>query len=228
MTYVVSNLHGNYTKFKELLKTIEFKDSDIMYILGDIVDYGEESMELVGDLSVRYNVYPIVGEHDYMAVKMLSGFEKMLKSGETPDKKFIAKMTEWTADGGQSTLDSFRTLDAEMREGIIDYLSDMTLYEEIEVNGEKYLLLHAGIAGFKKGIDLDALKPEAFFSESLDLTKRYFDDITVIVGHNPTTESNGGDGRIFYGNGSIDIDCGEARGGTIGCLRLEDGKEFYV
>lgn len=228
MTYVVANLHGNYAKFKQLLKTISFRDTDIMYILGDIVDYGEEGMELVGDLSIRYNVYPIVGEHDYTAAKMLSGFERMLKSGETPDKKFITKMTEWAADGGQVTLDSFRTLDAEMREGIIDYLSDMTLYEEVTVGRKDYLLVHAGIAGFKKGIDLESLKPEAFFSESLDLTKKYFDDKTIIVGHNPTTEENGGDGKIFYGNGSIAIDCGEARGGTVGCLRLEDMKEFYV
>ena len=228
MTYVVANLHGNYTKFKELLKIIKFKDSDVMYVLGDIVDYGDESMELVGDLSVRYNVYSIVGEHDYTALKMLSGFEKMLKSGEAPDKKFITKMTEWAADGGQTTLDSFRTLDAEMREGIIDYLSDMTLYEEIEVGGKEYLLVHAGIAGFKKDVDLESLNPEAFFTESLDLTKKHFDDKTIIVGHNPTTEDNGGDGKIFYGNGSIAIDCGEARGGTIGCLRLEDMKEFYV
>ena len=228
MIYVVSNLHGNYAKFKELLKAISFKDTDIMYVLGDIVDYGEESMELVGDLSIRYNVYPIVGEHDYTAVKMLSGFEKMLKSGETPDKKFIAKMTEWEADGGQVTLDAFRTLDAEMREGIIDYLSDMTLYEEVRAGGKDYLLVHAGIAGFKKGVDLESLKPEAFFTEALDLTKKYFDDVTVVVGHNPTTEENGGNGKIFFGNGSIAIDCGEARGGTIGCLRLDDLKEFYV
>ena len=228
MIYAVSNLHGNYAKFKELLKLISFRDSDIMYVLGDIVDYGEESMELVGDLSVRYNIYPIVGEHDYMAVKMLSGFEKMLKSGEAPDKKFIAKMTEWAADGGQVTLDAFRTLDAEMREGIIDYLSDMTLYEEVEAGGKDYLLVHAGIAGFKKGIELERLKPEAFFTEPLDLTKKYFDDVTVVVGHNPTTEENGGNGKIFFGNGSIAIDCGEARGGTVGCLRLDDLKEFYI
>lgn len=228
MVYVVSNLHGNYTKFKELLRVISFKDTDIMYVLGDIVDYGEESMELVGDLSVRYNIYPIVGEHDYTAVKMLSGFEKMLKSGDTPDKKFIGKMTEWTEDGGKVTLDSFRTLDAEMREGIIDYLSDMTLYEEIEVCGKQYLLVHAGIAGSDPQVDLETLDPEAFFTESLDLTKKYYDDKTIIVGHNPTTVENGGDGKIFYGNGSIAIDCGEARGGTIGCLRLDDMKEFYV
>ena len=228
MIYAVSNLHGNYSKFKKLLKAIAFKDTDIMYVLGDIVDYGDEGMELIGDLSIRYNVYPIVGEHDYTAVKMLSGFEKMLKSGETPDKKFIARMTEWAADGGQVTLDAFRTLDAEMREGIIDDLSDMTLYEEVEAGGKNYLLVHAGIAGYKEGADLDSLKPEAFFTEALDLTKKYFDNVTVVVGHNPTTEDNGGDGKIFYGNGSIAIDCGEARGGTIGCIRLDDLKEFYV
>ena len=228
MTYVVANLHGCYSKFKELLKLISFKDSDIMYVLGDIVDYGDEGMELVGDLSIRYNVYPIVGEHDYTAVRMLSGFEKMIKSGETPDKKFIAEMTAWAADGGQTTLDSYRTLDAEMREGILDYLSDMTLYEEVTVKGQDYLLVHAGIKGYKSGMELDELEPEAFFTEALDLTKKYFDDKTVIVGHNPTTEENGGNGKIFYGNGSIAIDCGEARGGVLGCLRLEDGKEFYL
>ena len=228
MTYVVSNLHGSYQKFKELLKVISFKDTDIMYVLGDIVDYGEEGMELVGDLSIRYNVYPIVGEHDYTAVTMLSGFEKMLKSGETPDKKFISKMTEWAADGGQVTLNSFRTLDAEMREGIIDYLSDMTLYEEVEVGGNEYLLVHAGIKGYRDGVELDSLPPEAFFTESLDLTRKYFDDKTVIVGHNPTTEENGGNGKIFYGNGSINVDCGEARGGCLGCLCLDNGKEYYI
>lgn len=228
MVYVVSNLHGNYEKYKQLLQTISFKDTDLLYVLGDIVDYGDESMELIGDMSVRYNVYPIVGEHDYVALKMLSGFEKMLKSGDTPDKKFITKMTEWVADGGQPTLDAFRTLDDEMKEGVLDYLSDMTIYEEATVKGKNYLLVHAGIAGFKKGIDLETLKPEAFFTEPLDLTKKYFDDVTVIVGHTPTTEDNGGDGRIFFGNGSIAIDCGEARGGTVGCLRLDDMKEFYV
>ncbi len=223
MTYVVSNLHGNYEKFKQLLELISFKDADIMYVLGDIVDYGEEGMELVGDLSVRYNVYPIVGEHDYKAVRMLAGFEKMIKSGDTPDKKFISEMTEWAEDGGQVTLDSYRTLDAYMREGILDYLSDLTLYEEVTAGGKDYLLVHAGIKGYKDGIDLEELEPKAFFTEPLDLGKKYFEDKTVIVGHEPTDNS-----KIKFGNGSIAIDCGEARGGVVGCLRLEDMQEFYI
>ena len=73
MTYVVSNLHGDYDKFTALLQEIKFKDSDLMYILGDIVDYGDQSMELIADLSVRLNVYAVAGEHDYRAARMLTG-----------------------------------------------------------------------------------------------------------------------------------------------------------
>ena len=64
MTYVTSNIHGDYDSFKRLLEVISFKESDIMYILGDIVDYGEKSMELIEDISMRYNIYSIVGEHE--------------------------------------------------------------------------------------------------------------------------------------------------------------------
>lgn len=228
MTYVVSNIHGDYESFKALLETINFKDTDIMYILGDIVDYGEGGIELINDISMRYNVYPIVGEHDFTALKMLAGFSRMLESGETPTPEFISEMTEWSADGGAVTLSAFRELDEDAREGVIDYLSDMALYEEIEVGGQEYLLVHAGIANFTPDIDLDTLDPEDFFGEALDLTKKYYDDKIIIVGHNPTTSDNGGEDRIFYGNNSIDIDCGVARGGRLGCLCLENKKEYYI
>ena len=138
MTYVVSDLHGNYDKFKELIEKIGLKETDILYVLGDIVDYGEQSMELIGDLSVRYNVYAIAGEHDFLALRMLSGFEKMLSGEATPDADFIADMQEWVKNGGQSTLDGFRALDSEMREGVIDYLSDLALYEQVRAD-----VLHA-------------------------------------------------------------------------------------
>ena len=47
MTYVISNIHGQYQKFLSILSQISFKESDTLYILGDLLDYGEESMELL-------------------------------------------------------------------------------------------------------------------------------------------------------------------------------------
>ena len=230
MTYVTGNLHGCYTKFMELLREIKFRDKDIMYILGDIVDIGDEPMELLCDLSMRYNVYTIAGEHDFRAVRMLSGFEKMLSSGNTtPDAKYIAEMQEWMAQGGKTTLDGYRGLDAEMKEGVLDYLSDLGLYEEIRVGGKDYVLVHAGLGDLTCGGEGDCA-PEEFFTSPIDFNgKAPIENKTVIAAHIPTSEIAGAEAdKIFRGDGIIGVDCGAARGGRIGCIRLEDGAEFYA
>ncbi|MBQ9805174.1 MAG: metallophosphoesterase [Clostridia bacterium] len=223
MTYVISNIHGNYQKFKSILSQISFRDSDILYLLGDIVDYGEESMELIEDISVRVNVYPIAGEHDFLAARMLKGFSKMLKSGAAPDAEYIAEMTEWAQNGGQATLEAFRALDEEQREGVLEYLEEMTLFEELEIGGREYVLVHAGIADYDPDTDLYDYEPEDFFSESIPVDRPLIEGKTVVVGHAPTKS-----GRIERGDGWIMVDCGVANDGSLGCLCLENGKEFYA
>ena len=223
MTYVMSDLHGNYKKFLDMLEKIEFSDRDILYVLGDVLDYGDEPMELIADLSVRLNVYPIAGEHDFLAARMLKGFEKMLKSGASPDPEYIAEMTQWVQNGGQSTLEGYRALDEEQREGVLDYLEEMTLFEELSVKGEDYTLVHAGIADYTEDSDLEDFLPEDFFSEPLDADRRLMKNATVIVGHQPTRS-----GKIERGEGSIFIDCGVCEGGNLACLCLDTGKEYYV
>ena len=42
MIYVTSDLHGSFKEFKELLKLINFNDDNYMYILGDVIDRGDE------------------------------------------------------------------------------------------------------------------------------------------------------------------------------------------
>ena len=222
MTYVISDIHGNYGKLKEMLEKIRFSDDDLLYVLGDMVDVGDEPIEVLLDFSMRSNVYPIIGECDLRAAKLLSAFDKMSRGGE-PDEECIAEMSAWVNEGGKPTLEGFRILDDDMKEGIIDYLTDCTLYEELTVNGKDYLLVHAGIADFSPDTDMDDYQPEDFVSEPLDSGRRYFEDKTLIVGHTPTES-----GKIEYGNGSIMIDCGASYGGKLACLRLEDGKEFYV
>lgn len=223
MTYVIANIHGEYQKFKSILREIDFREEDVMYILGDTVDFGDEPMELINDLSVRLNVYTIAGEHDYLAARMLHGFDKMLKSGAAPEAGYISEMTAWVKDGGQPTLEGFRSLDGEEREGVLEYLEEMTLFEEVEVNGKQYLLVHAGIADYDPDTDLEDYQPEDFFTEPLDASYPLIDGVTVVVGHTPTKS-----GKIERGEGSIFLDCGTAEGGKLACLCLENGKEFYV
>ena len=41
-TYVISDIHGMYNKFTELLNKIKLKDTDTLYILGDVLDRGPD------------------------------------------------------------------------------------------------------------------------------------------------------------------------------------------
>ena len=139
------------------------------YILGDILDHGDEPIELICDLSMRYNILPVLGECEYNALKLLTELDRML-SGEAPDPEVLSEMAEWMQNGGKSTIEGFKALDADMREGVLDYLGDMALYEEATVRGKKYLLVHAGIADFDPDVSPDEYMPEDFISTPLDPT----------------------------------------------------------
>ena len=229
MTYVVSDLHGSYKKFQKLLKEIRFTDKDIMYVLGDIVDYGEDSIELLCDLSMRVNIIPIVGDHDYRAVRLLSALNKMLNNGIRPDQETIGEMAAWMEDGGAKLMDDFKALDADMREGVLEYIADMSLYEELEVGKEKYILVHAGIADYDPNLSLEDYMPKDFINEPIDVNYELIDGVTIIAGHVPTYMIDDADkGQIYYGEGSILIDCGAAFGEPLACLGLENGKEYYI
>ncbi len=228
MTYVVSDLHGCFDKFKDLLKKINFTDNDVMYVLGDIVDHGEEPIELLCDLSMRYNVIPVLGECDLKAYRLLTALNGML-NGESTDSEAFSEMALWMQDGGAKTIEGFKALDDDMREGVLEYLSDMSLYEEVEVKGKKYVMVHAGIADFDEDTPLEDYMPEDFINEAMDPDRRYLEDATIIAGHVPTYTVEGAEhGKIYRGEYGILIDCGAAFGEPLGCLRLEDGKEFYV
>ena len=71
MTYVMSDLHGRYEQYRRMLETIGFSDEDELYILGDVVDRGPRPIEILTDMSMRANVYPILGNHDYVAAYLL-------------------------------------------------------------------------------------------------------------------------------------------------------------
>ena len=228
MFYAISNLHGNKSKFDLMLKLINFKDEkDVLYILGDTVDYGEDSIELLLDLSMRPNVYHIKGEHEALAYDMISGFLEMSKSGAAPDAEFISAFRSWTSEkGGMPTFEAFQALDEDMREGLLEYFDEMTPYEEVRAGQKDFVLCHAGIANFKAGKELDEYDEEDFYTEALDFSKEHFKGKTVIVGHAPTTEFN--KGAIYKTNAAINIDCGCAFDGRLGCLCLDTGREFYV
>lgn len=139
----------------------------------------------------------------------------------------------WLRNGGRSTIEQYLVLDEEEKEQILDYLQEFTLYEDIsipcvrggeELGERRFVLTHSGLKGFAPDRELEDYQLDEFLSDAPTASSRYFEDRTLIVGHTPKL---GGEEKIFHGTGFIDVYCGES-GGKLGCLRLEDGREFYV
>ena len=71
-TYVISDIHGEYGKFMELLDIIHFSDEDILYVLGDVVDRGKNPVKTLLKMMEMPNVIPIAGNHEQMMLECMS------------------------------------------------------------------------------------------------------------------------------------------------------------
>ena len=230
MTFVVANLYARLDKLEKLIKKINLKESDTLYILGNIVDYGEHSMELVNDLSTRYNVYSVLGEHDYKAYLLLSEFDRILREGGAPSVSFSKEMIAWSQDGGQATLEAFKSADADSKEGFLDYLSDLPVFEEVTLNnGKEFVLTCRGIDNFNKDTDLYDYELDDFMKGYLDIEKTYFDDRTMVVGYLDYEHTPAGrQGKISAKNNNIALACDMSENDDVVCLCLETNEEYYV
>lgn len=216
MTYVIGGLNGSLDAFKTLENVAGITDDDTVYVLGGVVG---GDLSLLTELSMMANVYSVAGKRELDAAKMLGGFARLLAGGGSPDPAFVSDMQAWAADGGAEVLDAFRTMDADMREGVIDYLEDLALFEESESGGHKYLLLSAGIDGYRPGDDPYGLEPESFAGEGFDIKSETVEGYAVITAKARHADSD----RITVSGVNVCLDCGRAV-----CLRLEDLSEFYV
>ena len=218
MTYVSYGFGGSLEKFNAILRQINFGDKDVMYVLGDLAE-GDGAMDLICDMSMRMNVYPVFGKKDFMALKLLAGFDKMLREGTAPDADYIEQMKFWVANGGQTVLDGFRELDDDMREGVLDYLGELMLYDEVTVRGKTYFMLNGGILDFDVDTDPEDYEPASFAAVKLDMNKEYYHDKIMITAN----AEQGVYDKITHRGNNISIGCEKAA-----CLCLENGEKFYA
>lgn len=232
MVYIISDIHGEYDKFIRMLEKIGFSDEDEMYVLGDVVDRGAKPAELILDMSMRWNVFPLMGNHDRMAAALLRRFntEITAENAETQlDGEVMSLLATWLADGGDTTLADFRRLSPDERNALIEYMEDFEPYAEVNVGGRDYVLVHAGFSDFSPERALADYSVDELIYERIDYGRRYFENKTLITGHTPTVLiSPDFRGRIFKADGHIAIDCGAVFGMALGCLRLDDMREFYI
>jgi len=229
MIYVASDLHGYYDEFLKMLEIIDFQNDDFIYIVGDVVDRGPESIKLLRYIMKQSNMQLIMGNHDQTLLWAAEGNTSPFPAGEL--------MTLWEAHGGRDTYAQFLALAEAQRKEIVDFLKTIPYYIILD----EFLLVHAAIAieGYKdddietvmrKQTHRDLLwETYRFLTHPLNLKKH-----TMIFGHTFTLMIRQICGQpmdsvdIWKDKCRIGIDCGYLYGGRMAVLRLDDMKEFYL
>ena len=231
-TWCVSDIHGEYEKYRSLLEKIRFSGSDLLYVLGDCVDRGEEPMKLLLDMMARPNVIPLIGNHEYMAIHCLRflATEITEESVDEVDDDTIRGLLEWQSVGGESTMAAFHALSADDKEAVLEYLTEFSLYEEVRAGGRDYVLVHAGLLNFSPERPLSDYAFHEMIFRAPDYSRVYFPDKYLVTGHLPTRAipGNGRKDHIYQNNRHIAIDCGCAIGGKLGAICLDTLEEVYV
>lgn len=234
MIYVISDIHGCYDEYIQLLEKINFNEEDELYILGDVVDRGPEPIKVLQDMMLRPNVYPILGNHDYVALTLLKKLNVEIKKENVEThltQKDILSYLYWIDDGGKTTADKFKQLTADEKADVLDYLQEFSLYEEVFLDGKRYVLVHADLHDFADEKDLDEYTLEDYIFYRADYQKRYFEDENtfLVTGHTPTLViREDGLPLVYKKNGHIAIDCGCIYGKSLAAYCLDNGRVEYV
>lgn len=232
MRYVMSDLHGCYAEYLLALEAIDFKDCDTLYILGDVVDRGPEPLALLRDMMLRPNVIPLIGNHEFMALRVLSRLCVEITEGNAESHLNTDDLTgyaNWCVNGGDRTAEQFRRLDRETQRDVLDYLEEFSLYEEMSAGGRDFVLVHAGLEPFVPGKPLEAYQLAEMVFRSPDYSRVYFPDRFLVTGHTPTFAlGEEHRGKIVERNRHIAIDCGCVYGLNLGVYCLDTGEKWYI
>ena len=231
MIYVIGDIHGKKDRYDEMLAKLSPADTDAVFVLGDVIDIGENSVEILKDMMYRANIYPVLGEHEYMAKKILPLIMNAKSLDEAKDMlqgDDKAELEKWLGMKSEKTISDFLSLGEEDKESIIDYLSEFQAFEEVEANGKTFVLAHAGIDNFEDGKDLEDYTEEDFVFAKTDYTKVYFKNKYLITGHTPTVAIHPSlMGKVYSKKGHIALDCGAAYGGKLAAICLDALKLTY-
>lgn len=230
MYYAISDIHGCFDKYKEMLSLVDFTPRDTLYVLGDVIDRGPDGVKVLQDMSLRPNVFPLLGNHEFTAAICLPWLmaEITEQSLAALDETQLAALSEWLTNGGDMTLRGLNQLNREEREDIQEYFREMDLYAEVEAGGRRFVLTHSALEHFAPDKPLEDYELQDYLFGRPAPEAVYYPDRILIFGHTPTRILGGGD-KIIRQKTWIDIDCGCVfKGGRLGCLCLDTMEEFYV
>lgn len=190
--WAIGDIHGCFDSLKELVEDkIQLKKSDKLILLGDYIDRGDKSKEVVDyiiELQEKgFEIIPLMGNHETM---LLAAFE---------NEKSVSR---WIQNGGNVTLKSFgitsiNNLDLKY----LKFFKELKYYYSLD----DFLFVHAGFND-------KLVNPFTDFYSMLWKCKEFYNnpllaDKTIVHGHNSVSVSKCED-RIQAKLNVINIDTG--------------------
>ncbi len=228
MTYFMSDIHGEYRLFLFLMGKIGFSEKDTLYICGDIIEKGPDSVRLAKELQAHNNIHVVRGNHEDDFVRY---YRHLMEESDGKDH-YVSVLEELRNYlGGEDG----QLLDWET----VDWLENLPFYIETE----DFLCVHAGVPLDDNGRipPLDTIMEEEFLYnrrfKSPDVLP--VDEKCVFYGHT-SSMSVFPDARIVeYTRGEdrptsihdyikVHLDTGTFTSGVLGCFCLDTCQSFFV
>lgn len=219
MHYVISDIHGEYDLFMRLLEKIGFGSGDVLYCLGDFIEKGDKSREMLRFLRNSSNVQTLLGNHE---VSFLNYYESVRR-----DPSVISRLSDY--------------LSCKVSIEDMDFLDSLPLYIETD----DIIMVHAGVELDENRaiIPMGEQRTEILIYDRRTKDADYVikNSKTLIIGHTPTYYTTNKPNIVKYAREGkqtnstlvtdyykILVDIGTLSTHHLGCLRLEDMAEFYV
>jgi len=145
--FAISDIHGCNATFNALLSKIDLQPTDQLFLLGDFVNRGNDSLKVIKTILTLqdegYQIYCLRGNHEQMILDVLRRWPLQLKA-------FLKKY------GSADLLNK----EGRLRSKVFDFLQECLYYIELD----DYYLVHAGF-------DFKSEKPLKSYSKMLSIRK---------------------------------------------------------
>jgi serine/threonine protein phosphatase 1 len=225
LLYAVGDIHGEAAKLDELLELLPLRQGDRLVFLGDYVDRGPSSFDVIArliELRDQYSCVFLLGNHESMFLDFLGWADAAYFGGDA-----------FLMNGGDRTLDSYGYFNSDR--------PDRSTFELPKDHEEfllglrhwyceaDYLFVHAGLDRDELGGEDVEYALRRSRIEDLLWTRTTAElphqlGVTIVYGHTPSEDFAVRWNRPF----SIGIDTGAVFGGPLTAMRLPDEKIFQV
>lgn len=210
----IGDVHGHYQGLVQLWNLLSLGESDEVYFVGDLIDRGPRSAEVIEFVRQRGSGC-VMGNHEQLLVDTFVG-SNVRSSG----------LQGWLYSGGQATLSSYKGDSATFMDHL-RWIRNLPLYLDL---GDVWLV-HAGLNPYLP-LDQQSNHELCWIRETFhSSTCPYFEDKWIITGHTITFTFTGVEpGQVVTGQGWYDIDTGayHPRSGWLTGLDWSSRKLYQV